>query len=264
MLYYEDGLMNKIIATVTLPFENFDENSVRSFNNICELTFHPLERVTDEDEIYIMFHSRVKQELIDKLIDQSMTRLTFIIKDNEYESEDASYINWNIMWSDARRNLEHLHVEPEIMEIIFNYYKSVPTLRQRRIVEYLNGYLSQTKTKFLEVLLNEKHINLFESHGISKLQTNKKNVDDSIARSSKRMINKDMYYVSVSNNLEVAFEILKRQIDVKSCLLLELDLKQSLLHIKEVSLIDPLFPWDMKCGPYSVKTVPLKEISSFI
>jgi predicted Fe-Mo cluster-binding NifX family protein len=112
--------------------------------------------------------------------------------------------------------------------------------------------------------LNEKHINLFESHGINKLQANKKSVDDAIARTAKRMMDKNVYYVVVSNNMEVAFEILKRQLDAKSCILLEMDMKQSVLHVKEVTMIEPLFNWDVKCGPYSTRTVSIKEISTFI
>jgi hypothetical protein len=160
--------------------------------------------------------------------------------------------------------LEHMQVELEILDVFFSYHRSVPTVRTRRIVEYLNGYLSTSRTKFVEVLLNEKHINLLESHGMSKMYTNKKHIDDTINRASKRLMGKDVYYVSVTNNLEVAFEILKRQLDAKSCILLELDMRQSLMHITEVAMYEPLFPWDVRCGPYSTKTVPVKEFASFL
>lgn len=261
-MYYEQNIMNKIIASCAAPFAAAAAEPI-AFDYFCNLVVDEeapgFDGVTD-GPVYLLLSSAVRSSALDELDE----RIAFAVKDYDDDGVIATdrVLNWYDLWAEARRAAERLGVEPELLETVFAYYQGAPTQRQRRVVEYLNGYLALPRAKFMQVLYNEHHVNLFESHGASKLSTRREEQERQIATAAKRVIDGRVYYVLASQHLECAFEILKRQLDCKSVLLMEFDFRKARICVREVST-DPIFPYITRCGVYTTFVIRMNELIDY-
>lgn len=242
LIYYENSVLNKIVVSVADTFNSLPENNVQPFEHFEDLDFVDLiENSGDELEITIICSSNIHANVISKIMNDSLPgggpiNFVFVIKDAEEENQDSYIItNWYIHWTNAINNLtkEYSLVELEVIDCIFKYYQQFPTLSQRRIVEYLNSHLLQTRRRFIEILTNET-LSILQTRGRNVIEQKQKEINKDKKNALIKTFKKRRYALCVSNYIESAFQLIETA-NLNAVIVFELDLKKSFVNVTVVS-----------------------------
>lgn len=239
LLYYENSVLNKIIVSMADTFNDLPEDNVRPFERFDDLDVGEIVQNSGEElEVTVICSSNVQEEEIAKAmtgISNSMN-FVFVIKDAEEQiSEDFILTNWYIHWTNAINNLSKAYslMELEVIDNIFKYYQQFPSLSQRRIFEYLNSHLAQSRRQFIEVLTNET-LSMLQTKGRNVIEQRQKEINKDKRNAVIKTFQKRRYALCVSNYTETAFQLLETaNLDV--VLVFELNLKKQIVNVTVVS-----------------------------
>lgn len=224
-LYFENTVLNKLIISLVKPFSNLEEEYVVSYDKFEDLDIKRIVDSTPNEELFFLSASFIDGSMIEAKTDYDFPcKITFIIRDaNEIETDNYSVLNWYIYWTNMLNTLAEEGIDKEIIDYAYNYYHKIPTVSERRIVEYLTSLLPFTQRRYVDVLKNET-FSMLLTRGKNYLEQKSREINRDKANSTTKIIKDIRCSLCISNQLETAFQILdKSNVDV--VLLFEINLR---------------------------------------
>lgn len=243
-LYYENSILNKLIISLVKPFSNLDEEYVTSYDKFEDIDLAKIIDSTPNDELVFISASFIEPIVLEaKIPSETSLRITFIIRDAE-ETETDSYtiLNWYIYWTNMLNTLQDEGIERELIDCIYSYFYKLPSVTERRIVEYLTSLLTLSQQRYVDVLKNET-LSMITTRGKNYLEQKSREINRDKNNSTTKVIKSIRCSLCISNYLETAFQILDKT-NVDAVLLFEINLRT---YSVDVTII----PRDMNKIPFS-------------
>ena len=238
LVFYENSVINKLIVSAADTFNELPEDNVCPFERFEDLDLDEKNNFQDT-EVTIITSSNIDEENVLQLvssIEHSPLNLVFIIKDAEEKVTESFIItNWYIHWSNAINNLtkEYPSLELEIIDSVFKYYQQFPSLSQRRIFEYLNSHITQSRRRFIEIVTNET-LSMLQTKGRNVIDQRQKEINKDKRNALIKTFDKRRYALCVSNYCESAFQLIETA-NLHAVIVFELNLKRNFVNVVVVS-----------------------------
>lgn len=215
-LIYENTVANMFIVSMTPSFHDLPDTHLKAVASFEDINFPDLlEQDYQSEIVYILCSSYVKPEILDKYIpDHTPFEIRIIMKDaEECVRDNYSIMNWYIHWSTMTAQIHSKYgIELAIAYGVADYYVTVPTDIQRRIMEYLDRLKYESRTRFIEVLSNQSCQSM-NNYGKAIIDGKQREIDVDKSNASTKVINHMKYTYCVSNYIETAFQLLKKSPD---------------------------------------------------
>jgi hypothetical protein len=224
-LYYENSVLNKLIVSLVKPFSNLEEEFVISYEKFEDLDLAKIVDSCPNEELVFISASFIDPSFLDTKVPKgSPVQLVFIMRDGEeVETDDYTILNWYIYWTNMLNTLQEEGIERELVDWVYNYFYKLPSISERRVVEYLTSLLPFPQNRFVDVLKNET-LSMIMTRGKNYLEQKNREIVRDKNNSTTKIIKDIRCSLCISNYLETAFQILdKSNVDV--VLLFEINLK---------------------------------------
>jgi len=229
VILYERTVPNKLIVSTL--------NIFKSFESISFLDFFELEQqiINYDDSFFVLFSSRVDENRLKTLLPNDGREISVaLMTDEEGTREGVTYMNWYILWSKAKLQLDTL--DEEVAQSMLNSIK-VPNVNDRRIVEYLEQYMDSTGEYFILKLL-EDHYSAMVVKGKNMLDLKRRDVEKVKRNSTFRIIDDVNVRLCVTNNLEPVFQLFETYDTVMA---IDICLRREVLKVVVVSSTNDTF-----------------------
>jgi hypothetical protein len=218
--------LNKLIVSLVKPFSNLEEENISSYDKFENLDIIKIIDSTPNDEILIISSSFIDPSILDiKIPQETPIKVTFIIRDaDEIETDNYTVLNWYIYWTNMLNSLHDEDIDREIVDYVYNYFHKIPSVNERRVVEYLASLLSVSQQRFVDILKNET-LSMIMTRGKNFLEQKSQEIIRDKNNSTTKIIKDIRCSLCISNYLESAFQILDKT-NVDAVLLFEINLRK--------------------------------------
>lgn len=248
-VFYENTILNKLIVSSMNIFANLvEDNFIPIEDDLFTIeTFSP--PAEEVDKIFIIFSSKINLCTLDSihknLTEKKYIKIFYMIKDEIEYTEN--FLNWYTSWSVTKDALINYGVDENLLSLIYEYYSMrLPTVKHRRIVEYLKQYLHLIRAHFVSILVKESNFTSMESNGSNLINMQKYRLRKEI-NESKFIVIKNEYeniieeekqtmkrvVIIPSANVEAALDVLARRADCDCVALIEFNFLRQLVYVKE-------------------------------
>lgn len=243
-LYYENSLLNKLIISLAKPFSNLESEYICSYDKFEDIDIRKIIESIPNDDLVFLSSSFIETLVLEsKIPEETPLKITFIIRDaEEIETDTYSILNWYIYWTNMQNNLHDEEIDKELIDTVYSYFYKLPSLTERRIVEYLTSLLQLPNKRFVEILKNET-ISMIMTRGKTYLEQKNREIEKDKNNSTTKIIKEIRCSLCISNYLETAFQILDKT-NVEAVLLFDINLRTASVDIVVV-------PRDSNKSPFS-------------
>jgi hypothetical protein len=233
-VHYENTVLNKLIISLVKPFSNLDEERVLPFDKFDDLDIVKIIDTIPNEELTILSSSFIEPLMLEKKVPPDVPlKVTFIIRDaEEIETDVYSVLNWYIYWTNMLNVLQDEDIDREIVDNVYQYFYKLPTINQRRVVEYLSSLLQFSRSRYIEVLRNET-LPMIMNRGKNYIEQKNRELSRDKTNSATKVIKDIRCSLCISTYLESAFQILEKS-NVDVVLLFEVNLKSYTVDVTMV------------------------------